>query len=102
MKGEDMPEDEVNVAKAHSPEAKKPRVRRIVETSEVSAPEPVVREAGRESVVNLRTYCVTRKFSRAIQSRLDIYLMSIGDKVLDKTEQEWDEIFKKAMNRITL
>lgn len=54
-----------------------------------------------EAKVNAGTYCSVRKYPRSIASRLGIFLLKSNDEKKEKTMQEWDKVYDKAMNRVT-
>lgn len=58
---------------------------------------PVVESAK----VNLAAFCVIRKHEIGISARLKVWLSEANDLDEDKTLEAWDEIYEKAMNRVT-
>ena len=51
--------------------------------------------------INVVTFCRTKNYSCGIQSRLGIFLQEHGDQEQIKTLDEWEQIYKSAMKRIT-
>jgi hypothetical protein len=51
--------------------------------------------------MNLGTYCSIKKLHRGYETRLTIYLEESHDPQSEKSFTEWEEIYNKAMCRVT-